>query len=222
MSVVLFISPHPDDEVLGCGGTIFKHKQNGDTILWLVVSTGYTCDGFSKESVESMEKQVDSVRKFVGFSSFKRLKFPSAKLDNVPMADIVSEINDFINRHKPDTIYVNYRGDAHTDHKIVFDSVWSCCKSFRNPFVRNVYVYEVVSESNYHNPLNSIPFSPNTYQDISLFLDLKIEAFCLYGSELGQHPNPRSVDSIKALAKLRGSESGLVYAEAFMCVKQVV
>jgi len=222
MGRILFIAPHPDDEIFGCGGTIIKHRENGDEIFWLVVSSGYTSEGFSLESIKTMRDQASHVNSYLKFSLFKRLNFPSTKLDSLPISEIISSINQFINDCKPDTIYVNYRGDAHTDHKVVFDSVWSCCKSFRNPFIKNVYVYEVISETNHSNPFSVVKFSPNTYQDISPFIEGKKTAALLYGSELGKHPYPRSLFSIEALAKLRGSEVNLEYAEAFICIKRVL
>jgi N-acetylglucosamine malate deacetylase 1 len=222
MSKVLFIAPHPDDEVFGCGGVIAKHRANGDAIFWLISSTGYESEGFSPDSLQVMNKQIGYINEYFQFNAYKRLKFPSAKLDSVPMIEIVSSINEFIGIHQPDTIYVNHREDVHTDHKVVFDAVWSCCKSFRNPFIKSVYVYEVLSETEYSNPSNPASFLPNTFHDISKYIENKKIAIKLYSSEIEPHPHPRSISSVEMLAKLRGSTVNLEYAEAFMCIKKVL
>jgi N-acetylglucosamine malate deacetylase 1 len=221
MKKVLFIAPHPDDESFGCGGTIFKHIAAGDQVYWLIVTTGYTRDGFTNESLEKMSHQVSNVSQIYGFTEYCRLEFPTTLLDATPMRDLVSSINTFINRVMPDTIYVNYKYDVHTDHQRVFDAVWSCSKSFRNPFVKDVLAYETLSETEFTNMVDGSGFRPTVFHDITPFMEDKNRALLGYSSELDAHPFPRSWENVEALAKLRGATINVRFAESFMCLKRV-
>ena len=217
----LFIAPHPDDESFGCGGTILKHKDNGDDIFWLIVTSGSSKDGFSQSVIKNMNVQVQNINSYYKFSEHKRLTFPSTRIDEISLGQVVKKINSFINKIKPDTIYINFRNDVHSDHKAVFDATWSCCKSFRNPFIKSVYAYETLSETDFSHNLSS-SFNPNTYNDITKYLNGKIEAIKIYKSELKEAPYPRSVENVKYLAKLRGSNINTGAAEAFICLKNIL
>lgn len=222
MKKVLFIAPHPDDESFGCGGTILKHKNSNDQIYWLIVTTGNTEEGFTSDSLLQMEKQIEKVNKFYAFNDYFRLQFHSTRLDNYPVGEIIFQINSYINKIKPDTIYVNHKNDVHTDHGVVFDAVWSCCKSFRNPFITSVYAYETLSETELSNPDSKSTFHPNTFVDISNYIEEKKNAISIYESELEEHPMPRSLVNVESLARIRGSMVKVEYAESFICLKQVI
>lgn len=221
MSRILFVAPHPDDESLGCGGSIFKHKAQGDEIFWLIVTSGFEADGFSVESIQQMDGQVEEVAGIYGFDGHERLAFPTTKLDTIPIRDLVGAIDEHINSIKPDTIYVNYKYDVHTDHQVVFDAVWSCTKSFRHSFVKEVYAYETLSETEFMNPIDGTGFRPTVFSDVSPFFTRKQEALMAFKSELAPAPFPRSLESVEALARLRGSTINVQYAEAFMCLKRI-
>ena len=222
MKKILFVAPHPDDESFGCAGSILKHSAEGDEIYWLIVTSGTREDGNSPEVIMNMEAQVARVNEFYGFNDHRRLQFASTRLDAVPMRELVSAINDYINEVQPHTVYVNFKHDVHTDHKSVFDAVWSCSKSFRNPFIKRVLVYETLSETEFSDPADGVAFQPNTFIDISHFLERKLEVLNFYKSELQTPPFPRSLENVASLAKLRGSTVNVDAAEAFMCIKQVL
>jgi LmbE family N-acetylglucosaminyl deacetylase len=123
---------------------------------------------------------------------------------------------------KPNIVYLPFSGDVHSDHRVVFDAAASCTKWFRSPWIKRVLVYETLSETDMSLPLDSNRFAPNVYEDVSAFLKKKIYIMNIYKSEVGDFPFPRSDESMSALAKLRGSQSGFNAAEGFMLLKEIL
>ena len=221
MSKVIIISAHPDDETLGAGGTILKHKKNGDEVHWVIVTDVFEREGFSYERVLSRKQEIEKVSKLYSFNSVNNLGYPTMKLNDTILFELVNKISNIFQQLEPDTIYVMNRSDAHSDHRIVFDAVMSCTKSFRYPFVKKVLMYECISETEFAPILPERVFQPNYFVDISDFLNKKIEIMKIFDSELGEHPFPRSIKNIEALATYRGATIGVNYAEAFQLIKYI-
>jgi LmbE family N-acetylglucosaminyl deacetylase len=219
MSKVIIISAHPDDETLGAGGTILKHKKNGDEVHWLIVTDVFENEGFSNERVLSRKQEIENVAKLYSFNNVYNLGYPTMKLNDTILFELVNTISLIFQELQPETIYVMNRSDAHSDHRIVFDAVLSCTKSFRYPYVKKVLMYECLSETEFAPILPERVFQPNYFVDISNFLDKKIEIMKIFDSELGEHPFPRSIKNIEALATYRGATVGVNYAEAFQLIK---
>jgi len=218
---IIIISPHPDDETLGCGGTLLKHKSMGDEIYWLIM-TNISCDeGFSEERVISRQQEIDHVVKEYGFNDIFKLNYPTIKLDQIPSGQLVQSIKNVLESVKPDVVYLPYKHDAHSDHKITFNAAVCSVKTFRYPFIKKILIYEVVSETEFGPSLQGNAFVPNSFSDISEFLEKKIKIVKLYEGEVGEHPFPRSVENLKALATFRGATAGVKYAEAFMVLKEI-
>lgn len=136
MSKVIIISAHPDDETLGAGGTILKHQKNGDDINWLIVTDVFESEGFSNERVLSRKLEIEKVSKLYSFNNVYNLGYPTMKLNDTILFELVNKISLIFQELEPETIYVMNRSDAHSDHRIVFDAVMSCTKSFRYPYVK--------------------------------------------------------------------------------------
>lgn len=221
MSRTLFVAPHPDDETLGCGGTIMKNKAAGNEIYWLIITSMEKEQGFGEERIKEREAEIEEVAKEYGFDGVFRLNLPTTRLDIIAKEKVINAIGDVINKVKPDTVFLPNRNDAHSDHKIVFDSALSSLKTFRSPFVKKVLVYETISETEFAPAICGNAFVPNSFSDISDFLDRKISIMRIYKGELGQHPFPRSPENIKALAVFRGAAAGVMYGEAFMLLKEI-
>jgi len=221
MSTILVIAPHPDDETLGCGGTLLRHKAQSDSIHWLIMTSMSEKGGYSSKNIKQRSTEINSVADAYSFDSVHQADFDSSRLDLVPKVDLIDEIASFINVIKPDTIYLPYRNDAHSDHKIVFDGTAACTKSFRFPFVKKIRAYETLSETEFGLSPEDRGFHPNLFINISQFLDQKIEIMELYNGEMGDHPFPRSAINIRSLAILRGATSGCNYAESFMSLKEI-
>lgn len=218
---VLIIAPHPDDETLGCGGTILKHVEQGDKVHWLIVTDMSISEGFTMERINKREMEIQQVSHMYGFTTTHKLGFPTTKLDQVGMSGIVEAMGRVFHSVRPEVVYVPYPGDVHTDHKYVFDAAVSCTKWFRYPFVKRVLAYETLSETEFGlNP--DIPgFRPNVFVEISKYLESKLRIMHVFSSEIGAFPFPRSEHAIRSLASIRGSAIGVEAAEAFMLLKEV-
>ena len=217
MNKVLVIAVHPDDETLGCGGTLLKHKAQGDEIFWLVVTGPIKGDypAFTDKFIAKRDALVDRVAESYGFTETIKLNFPTQKLHTVDLKDIIMKISDTMNRIQPDTIYMMFNNDVHSDHRVAFDAAYSCTKSFRYPFIKRILMIEALSETEFALATQSTFFVPNVFVDISQYIDKKLDIMSMYEGELMQEPYPRSLSSIKALARVHGSRAGVMYAEAF-------
>jgi len=216
---VLAVAVHPDDETLGCGGTLLKHKADGDNIHWLVCTT---VKGLSDENmVLRREKEIEKVSKMYNFNSVQKLDFITTKVDEYNMSDLISSISDVVNTIRPDTVYLPFKGDVHSDHRKIFEAAYACTKSFRYPFIKKILMMEVLSETEFAPSTKEDGFIPNVFVDISSYFDKKIEIMKVFESELGNHPFPRSIQTLEALALLRGAMSNCKYAESFVLLKEI-
>jgi len=215
MSKICVVASHPDDETLGCGGTLLRHKDNRDELFWIIVTSMDVKNGWKKEQVEKRRKEIDCVNREYGFKKTFNLNLPTTRLDVIPMTDIIKLMGRIMQDVGPHTVYLPNFSDIHTDHKITFQAGYSCCKSFRYPTVSRVLMYETLSETEFALPIEGQVFAPNTFVDITKYFQKKTEIMKIYKSEVMESPYPRSIDTIKALAALRGSRIGKKYAEAF-------
>ncbi len=222
MSKVLAIAPHPDDETLGCGGTLLKHKNNGDDIYWLIITSIDVENGWEKDKIELRRKEIDNISKMYGFCATNSLDFPTTRLDTIPMKDLVSEISTIIEEVEPGLIYIPNRSDIHTDHQVAFKAIMSCTKVFRYSFIKKILMYECLSETEFSPALPTDAFIPNVFVDITRFLEEKIKIMKMYRGEMGTFPFPRSEENIRALARNRGAVAGVEAAEAFVLLKEVL
>src|SRR3989338_7003361 len=149
MNKICVIAPHPDDETLGCGGTLLKHKENGDQIFWMIVTAMDAKSGWKKAQIQERRKEIDRVSRKYGFTETFQLNFPTAKLETLALAGIIQSIGGIIREIGPDTVYLPNFSDIHTDHKITFQAGYSCCKNFRYPSVKRILMYETLSETEF-------------------------------------------------------------------------
>lgn len=218
---ILVVAPHPDDETLGCGGTLLRHRALGDEIHWLIVTEMHESDGFSQESISRRREEIIEITKCYEFSQVIQLGFPTTRLDTFPRGKIIAAMGKAFKQIQPELVYVPYRYDAHTDHAIAFDCSLACCKWFRYPSVRRVLAYETTSETEFGFTSCGQGFQPQVFIDIEHWLDKKIEILKAYQGETGQFPFPRSEETIRSLASIRGSAAGCLAAEAFMLIKEI-
>lgn len=220
MSIVLAVAPHPDDETLGCGGTLLRHRADGDAVHWLIVTEMTEAAGFAPAAIEAREKEIAAAAKAYGFASVTRVGLPATRLDTEPMGDVVAAIGDAFSKIQPETVYLPSPGDVHSDHRVTFDAVAACGKWFRHPSVRRMIACEIPSETDFGLAPSRRPFRPNLFVDVAKWLDEKIRIMESYKGETGDFPFPRSAEAIRALARHRGSQCGAVAAEAFMVLKE--
>ena len=213
---IVVIAPHPDDELLGCGGTLLRRKHEGATLGWMIMTKISEDTGWSKNSVQERKNEIEQVRKGLGVQPehLFQLGFPTTKLDTFPMGELIAKVSEVFQIFQPEEVFIPHQGDVHSDHRITFEAVSACTKWFRYPSVKRVLAYETLSETEFSlDP--SKAFKPNVFVDISLNLEKKLELLNIYSSELGEFPFPRSETTVRALAQFRGSSSGFKSAEGF-------
>ena len=220
---VLAISVHPDDETLGCGGTLLKHRAQGDSLFWLIATQVYEPQ-LSAEIIERKAAEVQQVAEAYGMEQCFKLGFPASRLDTVPQADLIVHIGDVISEVKPELVYLVHDGDVHTDHPAVFTATLSVLKAFYMSRwgIRKIPCYEALSSTEAAPPQFQRWFMPNVYHDITPYIEQKIEIMSLYETETQPDPFPRGPSAIRALARYRGATVGVDYAEAFMLVRELV
>ena len=221
MANILIVAAHPDDETLGVGGTILRHKKNRDKIYWLIITNISESQGFSSERVLSRQKEIEIVSNLYNFNEVIKFDIPTMSLTDSNLLDLISKISKLFERIEPEIIYIMNRSDAHSDHRITFQSIMACTKSFRYPYIKKVLMYECLSETEFSPTLPENVFQPNFFIDISQFFEKKIEIMSVFQSELAEHPFPRSIKNIEALATYRGAYAGVKYAEAFQLIKLI-
>lgn len=215
---VLVVAPHPDDEVLGCGGTIAKHAQAGDEVHLCIVTQAYTPD-WSEEFLKNRPVEIEDARKVLGVRQVHMLGFPTVKLDTVPQKTLNASLEAVFEKVGPDVVYLPHHGDVNMDHRIVFESCMVAVRPIRRG-IRRLLSYETLSETEWGIPAE--PFVPNVYVDVTGTIEKKTEAMKMYRSEIKQAPHPRSAEIIEALAKKRGSEANVRFAEAFMLIRETI
>ena len=221
---VLFISVHPDDETLRCGGTILKHYKCEDQIYWLNLTrpTPNHPYNFTQEIIDARNNLLKEINASYGFSSFFNLQFPTQMLDTIDHRILITEIFNVYKKIKPDILYIPNRSDIHSDHRIGFSALFAAAKSFRSDSIRRILMYETLSETEFAPALAENAFIPNVFVDISDYLEDKIKIMELYDTEVMPDPLPRSKYAIRALAAYRGSRIGVQYAEAFQSLLEIL
>lgn len=217
---ILVIAPHPDDEILGVGGTIAKHTSFGHNV-YICIATKGTPPMFSKESVEKVKNEAINAHKVLGVKDTYFLDFPAVKLEECPKYELNASISRIIAQVKPEVVYLPHRGDIHLDHKIVFDSSMVALRPLGNEKAKEIYCYETLSETEWDAPNITNAFIPNTWIDISDFIDIKKKAISMFESQIKSYPHPRSIKAIEALSEYRGSNMGIKNAEAFMLIRKI-
>jgi LmbE family N-acetylglucosaminyl deacetylase len=217
----LVIAPHPDDELLGCGGTLLRRSAEGGTVGWLLMTTITEEGGWSRSRIEQRATEIEQVREGLGIASrhLYQLGLPAAELDRQPMDALVSGLSEVFRDFEPEEVLLPHSGDAHSDHRVTFEAASACTKWFRYPSVRRVLTYETLSETDAGlNP--SHVFQPTVFVDISSYLERKIELLRTYASEMGDFPFPRSGRALRAQAEVYGARAGFMAAEGFTLLRE--
>lgn len=219
---ILVVSPHPDDETLGAGGTLLKYRQEGHEIFWLNITnvSKEITGGYSLDFIEQRKRQIEEICKFYKFYGFYDLAFEPSNLDTLSRKELINGISTCFQKVKPEWIIIPDGDDAHSDHRIVYESCLACSKIFRYPFIKKITTMEILSETDFG--LTGSSFIPTLFVDISDYIDEKIVALERYDTEISDRPFPRNSEAVRALATLRGGMAGVMYAEAFKIIKEIV
>lgn len=213
---VLVIAPHNDDEVLGVGGTIAKHVANGDEVTVCEVTSG------DKELWELIVTEAKDAHQVLGVSDFECLHLPVVRLNVTDTIELNGKFEKVVQKIKPEIVYIPHKGDMHSDHQETANAAMVALRPYSNPQLKAIYAYETLSETEWNIPSVENAFIPDTWNDISEYIEIKMNAMRCYKSQLYNFPHPRSEEAIEALAKLRGSTVGVRYAESFMTIRRIM
>lgn len=219
----LVVAVHPDDETLGCGGTLLRMHAEGARLHWLLVTAAYEPE-FTAEYAELQRREVDKVREAYSFDSLNWLRLPACRLDSLPRGDLIRQIRQIVQSVRPELLFVPNRSDVHSDHRVISDVMQSVAKSFymKQLGISRVLACEVPSETDASSGLDDRPFQPNYFVDVSGTICRKLDIMSLYGSQVHPDPLPRSLSALQALARVRGASIGVSHAEAFMLIREIL
>ena len=227
-STILVIAAHPDDEVLGCGGTMARFADEGWGVFSLILGEGITARD-SKKNMKKRKKELDSLKaqvytanKILGVKEIFAYDFPDNQFDSVPILRIIKKIEEVKKKVLPSVIYTHHFGDLNVDHRVTYEAVMTACRPLKQESVREIYSFEVLSSTEWTGPRRDMCFVPSRFINISDTIDRKIKALKCYTSEIRPYPHPRSAQGVMLLAKNRGLEAGLKYAEAFANIRQII
>lgn len=217
---VLVIAPHPDDEILGVGGTIKKRSKIGDEVYVCIVTKGYK-PLFDEELIQMGREEAKIADKMLGVKETFFLDFPAVMLETVPRYEFNEKISEIVQKIQPDEIYIPHRGDMQIDHQMVVDAAMVAVRPKHKHKIKRVYAYETLSETGWNIPNQQNEFIPNVYEDITETLKDKLESMRIFKSQLGEFPEARSIGALDALAKYRGAIVGVKAAEAFILIREI-
>lgn len=223
---ILVVAAHPDDEVLGCAGTLSRLSKEGNNVYIAILGEGIT----SRSDIEQKQivKELKLIRtqamragKLTGAKKVFCLDFPDNRFDCIALLEIVQTIEMLIRKLKPQIIFTHHVGDLNIDHRITHQAVLTATRPTSAMSVKEIYSFEVPSSTEWNFAPNKNQFSPNVFYDISKTISLKLRAMRLYKSEIRKFPHPRSEEALVAIAKKWGSTAGLKAAEAFELIRKV-
>ena len=217
---ILVIAPHPDDEVLGCGGTIARYAEEGHEVYVCVVTKG-TEPLFPEEQVTQVRSECAEADRLLGVKETRFLDFPAAMIESVPRYKLNDSISALIREIDPDEVFIPHRGDMQLDHKMIVDACMVALRPRGNNRVSRIYAYETLSETGWDIPNTVNEFIPTVYIDITDHIERKIEGMKVFESQLADYPAARSIEAIRALAMYRGSTVNCMYAESFSLIREI-
>ena len=226
MNKVLVVAAHPDDEILGVGGTLKTHINEGDEVYSLILGEGMSSrkesrEKTSEDDLKELYSDTYDAAEVIGFKEVYLSRLPDNRFDSIDLLDIIKEIEKYVDKIKPDIIYTHHPGDLNIDHKRTFKAVITACRPFGDYSVKEIYVFETPSSTEWNFNYEENSFDPNVFVDIEDTIEAKLEAMNCYQSEIREYPHPRSLKALKTIAARWGTVVGKKYVEAFELIRQV-
>jgi LmbE family N-acetylglucosaminyl deacetylase len=227
MQTVLVVAAHPDDEVLGCGGTIARHADDGDDVQVLIVAEGATSRqqqrdrGEVTDELSALAQAAKQAGAILGSAGVELLDLPDNRLDSFDRLDLIRRIEECVAFHQPNLVYVHHAGDVNVDHRRLHEAVVTACRPTPGQPVRRLLSYEVASSSEWQPPGSAPVFQPNWFVDITGQWTRKRQALEAYAAEMRPWPHARSIEALEHLARWRGAQVGVEAAEAFCLLRQL-
>lgn len=226
MNNILVFAAHPDDELLGLGGTVRRLANEGKTIRAIIMAEGLTSRANTRNEAdlsELAELQADARKaaSIVGYKSIEFCGLPDNRMDGLELLDVIKLVSKYVDKYKPDTIFTHHHGDLNVDHRITCEAVLTACRPVGEYKVKRIYTFETPSSSEWnYNYLE--PFKPNVYVDVTDTLEAKVKGMACYRTESTVYPHPRSDDALRSLGRYRGTNVGFEMAEGFMLLRECI
>jgi LmbE family N-acetylglucosaminyl deacetylase len=217
---VAVIGAHPDDEILGAGGTLARHVQAGDEVHAVVVADG-AGSRYPDEMLATLEKDAARAAAAIGFASLRTQALPDQRLDTIPFIELTQLLEAVLDEIGPHVVYTHFPADVNADHGVVARAVWTACRPYNRPALRRFAVFETPSSTEWAWPVGDASLQPNLFVDITSTLEVKIAAMECYESELRDYPHPRSSRALRERAAFWGSHVGRSAAEPFRVLRDV-
>lgn len=226
MNKILVVAAHPDDEILGLGGTIRKYINRGYKAECFILGEGQTSrnqNGGADLSSILKDLKADAGRsgEIIGYSKINFLDLPDNKFDTVALLNITKAIESYIADYQPDIVYTHHYGDLNIDHRITFEAVLTACRPVGDYTVKEIYCFETPSSTEWNFKYGEASFKPNVFIDIGDTMECKLKAMECYTSEIREYPHPRSLKALEIIAARWGTVVGTKYAEAFELIRKV-
>ncbi len=223
---MLVVAAHPDDELLGEGGTIRWLANQGVKCHAVILGEGITSRGETRDmtaaaELEELKSDARKAAKIVGYKTIDFVDFPDNRFDSVDLLDIIKAVSGYIEQYNPDTIFTHHHGDLNIDHRRTCEAVLTACRPVGKYNVKRIYAFETPSSTEWNYTYDS-PFVPNVYFDVTDTFYAKVKGMNCYRSESTVYPHPRSGKALEALAEYRGSNVGFAKAEAFILLREIM
>ena len=217
----LVIAAHPDDEILGCGGSMAKWCKDGHVVHVLIMAEGATSRDKSRDRVtrqkelSHLARSAKKAGEILGVASVELLDYPDNRMDSVDLLDVVKSVEEHIDKNNPEVVVTHHSGDLNIDHQLVHEAVVTASRPQNDLPIKTLLFFEVPSSTEWQLPGRVPLFAPNWFVDISNIVDRKIRAFEVYAEELRDWPHPRSIKGVEYRARWRCATVGFEAAEAF-------
>lgn len=217
---VLVVAAHPDDEILGLGGTVAAHAARGDEVTLAVMCEGITAR-YTKDRHAVVRKQTKKAGKILGAANVHLGGLPDQRLDSMAISEVAAPVEKLVQRIQPSRIYTHFAGDINRDHRVLAEAVMIAARPYAAPFVKDLLMFETPSSTEWSTPQMGASFQPNWFVDIKDYLEVKLEAFAQYTAEIRPYPHPRSLRALRERAAYWGSTMNREAAEAFLLCRAI-
>ncbi len=226
-STILVVAAHPDDEILGCGGSVHKWVQSGAEVHALIMAEGLTAreerrEDVSVQRLNALREDARRAAKLIGYQSISFERFPDNRMDSVDLLDVIHVVSQYMDRIRPAVVLTHHHSDLNVDHRVCFQAALTACRPLPECSARTLLTFETPSATEWNFPYYKNTFSPNVFVDISEAVETKIAAMSCYKTESRTAPHPRSASSLYAIARRWGSVVSCDYAEAFELIRTTI
>lgn len=217
---ILAVAAHPDDELLGLGGTLARHAREGDQVVALIASEGAS-SRYEEGAGSVLQASAERAAGVLGLDAVRFLGLPDQRLDTLPLIEVTQKVEAVFDELLPDIVYVHHWGDMNRDHRVIAEAALVACRPVGDDYPRRVLAFETPSSTEWSAPEPNATFTPQHFVDITGTLEAKLEAMSCYDTELRPAPHPRSLEALRSRAAYWGQIVGVEYAEAFALVREV-